>query len=189
MIIDRELPVNITWCIFLVSTKRTTICYVQEFRGRFLAQKPSLLPHSLWKCLCQAQRVSGHVFVCYGYEFYLCFYDFPVSFQNCTDWNFFFFFFVLLDIDKEVLVILEDKLRVNSKYELKVSVNRLGEEEKEDITISLYTKVSPYGGSCTVSNRSGKINLMEHFFKLFGFPIFRFCVYLVKVIPETRCAH
>jgi hypothetical protein len=88
-----------------------------------------------------------------------------------------------------VLVILEDKLRVNSKYELKVSVNRLGEEEKEDITISLYTKVSPYGGSCTVSNRSGKINLMEHFFKLFGFPIFRFCVYLVKVIPETRCAH
>ena len=76
---------------------------------------------------------------------------------------FFFFFFVLLDIDKEVLVILEDKLRVNSKYELKVSVNRLGEEEKEDITISLYTKVSPYGGSCTVSNRSGKINLMEHF--------------------------
>ena len=101
--------------------------------------------------------MSGHVFVCYGYEFYLCFYDFPVSFQNCTDCGiFFFFFFVLLDIDKEVLVILEDKLRVNSKYELKVSVNRLGEEKKEDITISLYTKVSPYGGSCTVSNRSGK---------------------------------
>jgi hypothetical protein len=24
---------------------------------------------------------------------------------------------------------------------------------------------------------------------LFGFPIFRFWPYLMKVIPETRCAH
>ena len=124
-----------------------------------------------------------------GMNFTFVFTIFLLVFRIVLTGTFFFFFFVLLDIDKEVLVILEDKLRVNSKYELKVSVNRLGEEEKEDITISLYTKVSPYGGSCTVSNRSGKINLMEHFFKLFGFPIFRFCVYLVKVIPETRCAH
>ena len=140
-------------------------------------------------CVKPREWVVMYLFVT-GMNFTFVFTIFLLVFRIVlTGTFFFFFFFVLLDIDKEVLVILEDKLRVNSKYELKVSVNRLGEEEKEDITISLYTKVSPYGGSCTVSNRSGKINLMEHFFKLFGFPIFRFCVYLVKVIPETRCAH
>jgi len=30
--------------------------------------------------------------------------------------------------------------------------------------------------------------LLQHI-KLFGFPIFRFCAYLMKVIPETRRAH
>jgi len=83
-------------------------------------------------------------------------------------------FFVLLDIDKEVLVILKDKLRVNSKYELKVSVNRLGEEEKEDITITFYTKVSPYGGSCTASNRSGKNKPYRSLLNYLAFQSFAF---------------
>jgi hypothetical protein len=28
--------------------------------------------------------------------------------------------------------------------------------------------------------------LLPNTFKLFGFPIFRFCAYLMKIIPETR---
>jgi hypothetical protein len=32
-------------------------------------------------------------------------------------------------------------------------------------------------------------NRLEKFNKLFGFPIFRFWAYLIKIIPETRRAH
>ena len=109
-----------------------------------------------------------------GMNFTFVFTIFLLVFRIVLTVELFFFFFVLLDIDKEVLVILEDKLRVNSKYELKVSVNRLGEEEKEDITISLYTKVSPYGGSCTVSNRSGKTKPYRTLLNYLAFQSFGF---------------
>ena len=33
------------------------------------------------------------------------------------------------------------------------------------------------------------VYLLANFFKLFGFPTFRFWAYLMKVIPETRCVH
>ena len=113
-----------------------------------------------------------------GMNFTFVFTIFLLVFRIVLTVELFFFFFllviVLLDIDKEVLVILEDKLRVNSKYELKVSVNRLGEEEKEDLTISLYTKVSPYGGSCTVSNRSGKTKPYRTLLNYLAFQPFNF---------------
>ena len=52
---------------------------------QYIMNKTSLTPPPFIAILVQTWQLSGHVYVCYGYRFYLCFYDFSIRFWNNSD--------------------------------------------------------------------------------------------------------
>jgi len=59
--------------------------------GKACAHMTSLTPPFLLKWLYQARKVSGYVYVCSGYRFFLFLRFFNFWFWNCSDWCFWFF--------------------------------------------------------------------------------------------------
>ena len=49
-----------------------------------LANEINLIPPLLLKCLYQARKLSGHVYVCLRYRMYLYFYDCSIGFWDCS---------------------------------------------------------------------------------------------------------
>jgi hypothetical protein len=71
--------------LFLIN-KWKTLAWMHHFTERRIGPiKVVELRHFLLKCLYQVKRVSGHVYVCLGYQLCFCFYEIPSGFWNYSD--------------------------------------------------------------------------------------------------------
>ena len=86
--------------------------------GNVWAHKSSLPRHFLWKCLYQASKVSGKVFVL-GYRFCLCCYDFSDCILYVPTVSYFLFFFLFLclgEFDKYIFFLRPHRTHNRNKY-------------------------------------------------------------------------